>query len=751
MSAAAQPALECHRFTRRNPCPWCGHDSPCVWFDDGRELCHREGDPANWTESYLGGYWHHPDRGRPGPPRRAARPAAKAAAPSRTARPTPTAPSAAEEVDTRHAVYSALWDLLSLSEAHEAVLRGPEHGLSRLQARRYRTLPGGAAQRPIVDALLQRFGRETLLAVPGFIERDGQISIAGQGIILPVRDLAGRIVAVDVRRAAPKRNEPRYYKLSSARAGGPGPGTPAHLALPAGFDLDDWRARGGVVYITEGIKKADVAADALLLPVISIAGISTHAQARSLLEALAGDVLVLALDRDDPAKKGGRTVEDVERARAALATLGRQLNYAVRDAVWDWQAAKGIDDVLIAGVAVTRERYNITYLDAAPLDEDAQLVAERVAPLEALQAMPHDELARLCQKTMYYRRAADDYLNLISRLAGHQAEITPADDPSAKRRRLLVSAQDRVNGTNDILHIRAASRGGVPTRPVAINRGQIAAASRCTKGAVSTSRKVLAAIGFFHVEAVDHEASRITLPAVMPTVTAPSNVIDLLASESARRRKARLRKCENCGSTNLIEETTTRLICLDCAAIEQMKPLMRYANPSSNADAGGNASGERAQTEATPSTDAQGGGDSITPCKAVTCEADCSSPSTTTQGVILSPPLRERLHKRERHARLDRQAQRRHKGHEDWHVLPLAEGDGAPAPHDVTPAVPVPADAWNARNTGSVPPPPDPTRPTHPCPACHTDAWWLRPSLVPDRPGAWLCGRCHPRGASPPP
>src|SRR5262249_50644407 len=138
-----------------------------------------------------------------------------------------------------------------------------------IDRRGYRTLPGRGRPR-IVGDLRGRFG-EAVLRVPGFItrEHDGRryLTLAGPaGLLVPVRDAAGRVVALLVRRDKDGDGS-RYVYVSSARDGGPGPGAPAHVPLGV-------RVPAEVVRMTEGPIKADVAHALSGLPTIGCAGLS---------------------------------------------------------------------------------------------------------------------------------------------------------------------------------------------------------------------------------------------------------------------------------------------------------------------------------------------------------------------------------------------------------------------------------------------------------------------------------------------
>src|SRR5262249_36111486 len=131
-------------------------------------------------------------------------------------------------------VHRALLIGLSLSAEHRQALR--QRGLSdvEIDCRRYRTLPltgrGALARR-----LVTQWGADVCTHVPGFhmAERNGQRwwSLAGAaGLLIPVRNLHGYIVALKVR-ADESGAGAKYTTMSSTKYGGPGPGAPVHVPL----------------------------------------------------------------------------------------------------------------------------------------------------------------------------------------------------------------------------------------------------------------------------------------------------------------------------------------------------------------------------------------------------------------------------------------------------------------------------------------------------------------------------------------
>src|SRR5262249_49709215 len=134
-------------------------------------------------------------------------------------------------VDVLHRVYRALLAALTLRRAHRDRLHGRSLSDEEINRRGYRTLPVQGRAR-IAPDLREKYG-DVVLRVPGVItrERDGRryLSLAGAaGLLIPVRDRAGRIVALLIRRDGDGEDGPRYVYLSSRRYGGPGPGAPVH-------------------------------------------------------------------------------------------------------------------------------------------------------------------------------------------------------------------------------------------------------------------------------------------------------------------------------------------------------------------------------------------------------------------------------------------------------------------------------------------------------------------------------------------
>src|SRR5262249_17270043 len=132
-----------------------------------------------------------------------------------------------DNLDLRHAVYGDLLARLELSVKHFEDLRSRGLTGEMITANGYKTIDTTRV-RVAVDALLTTHGADTLLKVPGFRERNGQVVFHGMsGFLIPVRDLGGRIVALKVRHDDGY-NGPKYTWASSSSASC---GSPVHVPL----------------------------------------------------------------------------------------------------------------------------------------------------------------------------------------------------------------------------------------------------------------------------------------------------------------------------------------------------------------------------------------------------------------------------------------------------------------------------------------------------------------------------------------
>jgi hypothetical protein len=318
------------RVRRTHPCPICQRPDWCRVTADGTLAgcmrveagCFRAKDGRDGSRVYLHRLAGGPRPAADLPPR--AGPAAERA-----------------DADTLHVVYSALLARLTLSKAHREALR--RRGLTdcEIDRRGYGSLPVPGRHR-IARDLRERWG-DAVLRVPGLVTRAGargpDLTIAGAaGLLVPVRDGAGHIVALLSRRDDAADGRGKYLYLSSARHGGPGPGAPVHVPLGVTGPCDCLR-------VTEGALKADVAHARTGLPTVGLPGAATWRPVLPVLRALGARAARLALDADAADKA------PVARALAALAEALAAEGLAVELERWPSEH-KGIDDALAAGAAV---------------------------------------------------------------------------------------------------------------------------------------------------------------------------------------------------------------------------------------------------------------------------------------------------------------------------------------------------------------------------------------------------------------
>jgi hypothetical protein len=236
-------------------------------------------------------------------------------------------------------IYRGLLSALPLSSAHRQALRQRGLADNEILRRHYRTLPldGRAA---LAKRIVDWWGADVCVQVPGFyvVERDGRRwwSLAGAaGLLIPVRNLDGHIVALKARADIPG-DGPKYSTVSSTKYGGPGPGAQVHVPLYEG-------TRGTTVRLTEGELKADVATVLSGLLTISIPGVAMWRQVLPVLQGLQASQILLAFDAD------WRTNPHVAQALKQAAFVLVKAGYEVQIEDWEPALGKGIDDVLTLG------------------------------------------------------------------------------------------------------------------------------------------------------------------------------------------------------------------------------------------------------------------------------------------------------------------------------------------------------------------------------------------------------------------
>ncbi len=214
MTSKAMERNRWQEVTAAEPCPICEKPDWCRRSPGGTKIaCRREARGAvtvkrykDGSEAYIHDLQPQDYNGRPKVKRQRQPKVTPTATDGPILQDSPTPSDDGQDaVAKRDAGYRRLLALLPLSQDHRDNLR--QRGLSDadVDADGYRTLPANG-RGGVVKKLAVELGQD-FAAVPGFVmgERGPRIA-APAGLLVPVRDLAGRIVAVKLRADNPSRN-----------------------------------------------------------------------------------------------------------------------------------------------------------------------------------------------------------------------------------------------------------------------------------------------------------------------------------------------------------------------------------------------------------------------------------------------------------------------------------------------------------------------------------------------------------------
>ena len=322
--------LTFRKVSKKEPCPICAHPDWCGIAEDGSVHCMRKESPVPAKSG--DGWWHNLPKEQINLAELSTAYLTIQSAFAAAEAPAPEAASA-EDCDS---VYRTLLGVSSLTTEHTEYLA--REGIPQARWWLYGSL--GRNRDRIARELRRLYSPELLRRVPGiYLRADNQLAIgAADGLLLGVANANGRIVGMSCRSLLD--DGARIYRwLSSAAHGGPGSGSPAHVA------------RGELstqVYITEGQKKAEYVAAATGHYAIGMAGHTSQQAALAQLDLLIerGTLCVIvALDEDS----NPQTAVNVDRSRTSILAALHTRGLAVRLARWDSSVAKGIDDLLRVG------------------------------------------------------------------------------------------------------------------------------------------------------------------------------------------------------------------------------------------------------------------------------------------------------------------------------------------------------------------------------------------------------------------
>jgi hypothetical protein len=246
----------------------------------------------------------------------------------------PCSPTSIPATDLNHKVYSRLLGLLSLSDRHRKDLRRRGLNDDQVDYLGYRSLEKFAV-RQAIGQLKSEFDEESLFRVPGFRPSRGTVHFADtEGLLIPVRDLFGKIVALKVR--VDDADDGAKYRWISSGNSGPSPGSPPHVPLGT-------PGQAPTVRLTEGEIKADVCSQLWEIPTLGVSGVANWPSCMPLLVAMQVQQVYLAFDADAFAKPG------VAQHLLDCATGLRNAEYELRLERWEPEDGKGLDDLLAAG------------------------------------------------------------------------------------------------------------------------------------------------------------------------------------------------------------------------------------------------------------------------------------------------------------------------------------------------------------------------------------------------------------------
>jgi len=304
--------------TRSNRCPICGSDSWCAIRQDGAVVtCRRNGTGTERVDRSGAVYWLH----------------WRTEAERAPVQPAPPTKDRANVQDLDRA-YRALLAKLGLTDKHRADLE--RRGLSAELIKRgeYRTLPlnGRSA---LANAICEVVSDPA--SIPGVyqIEDSGRYwwTLAGSpGLVIPVRDTQGLIVALKIRKDDGE--GPKYLYLSSSSKGGPSALHSVHVPVGIVGTHD-------LIRVTEGELKADIASALGGAPCVSVPGVQSWGLAFEAIHALGAKIVEVAFDAD--------VFTNVSVKRAAHSLLKEIAARGLQERLIHWPAeqGKGIDDAIV--------------------------------------------------------------------------------------------------------------------------------------------------------------------------------------------------------------------------------------------------------------------------------------------------------------------------------------------------------------------------------------------------------------------
>ena len=236
-------------------------------------------------------------------------------------------------IETRTSTYNALIDLLVLNKSHEEDLRKRGLNTTYIKEKKYVSVPQTGHQE-IATVLLDK--GLLLDGVPGFYKKRGEwtFSKTGSGIMIPQRDILGRIQGFQMRMDNPRNG--KYINLTSNNFPS---GTPSKTFVHFSPNFQNSIEE---IILTEGVLKADVISFLSGMSVLSVPGVNSTKflpEALYILKNKGLKKINIAFDMDmyDNA--------NVYRAFCKIKNLLRDADIPFCTLDWD-KKYKGLDDFL---------------------------------------------------------------------------------------------------------------------------------------------------------------------------------------------------------------------------------------------------------------------------------------------------------------------------------------------------------------------------------------------------------------------
>lgn len=240
----------------------------------------------------------------------------------------------------RHKIYTKLASMFPLSDQHRQQLRDRRLTDAEIDRRGYWSAPAATTTKLL---MISRAERDDIGSkVPGVCPGGAPLLSMRNALMIPVRNVAGQIVGVQCRPDRAKDAKgPKYCWFSSAERG-LSPGAPAHTSI----DSASRQPKKGVVRLTEGPLKGDIAETLSAVKTIAIAGVGNWKAAIKPIESIKPEFVYLAFDNDSWSNP------NVARAITEVYDDLKGRGYLVQLEIWP-DEYKGIDDALAAGLTTT--------------------------------------------------------------------------------------------------------------------------------------------------------------------------------------------------------------------------------------------------------------------------------------------------------------------------------------------------------------------------------------------------------------